>query len=154
MEFHVTDVDSQTTYVSDLSPSDVWRRVSSALKGEYASDASVSIRDGDESENLQILIHLPSFEAYSHFSPPISNSLVKPPPPGLKMFGLDRKVSFAYAPCIFVYAMQAVREGVATTFKKLVKDVLTKPKGAQGPSASSAAAGPGALKRPPAEGQR
>jgi len=58
MEFHVTDVDSQTTYVSDLSPSDVWRRVSSALKGEYASDASFSVRDDDESE---ILIHLRSF---------------------------------------------------------------------------------------------
>jgi hypothetical protein len=57
MEFHVTDVDSQTTYVSDLSPSDVWRRVSSALKGEYGSGASVSVRDDDESENL---IHLPS----------------------------------------------------------------------------------------------
>ena len=79
---------------------------------------------------------------------------MKPPPPGLKMFGLDRQVPFAYAPRIFFNAMQAVREGVATTFKKLVKDVLTKPKAAQGPSSSSAAAGSGALKRPPAEGQR
>jgi hypothetical protein len=35
MYFHVTDVDSQTTYESDLSPSDVWRRVSSALKGDF-----------------------------------------------------------------------------------------------------------------------
>jgi hypothetical protein len=41
MEFHVTDVDSQTTYVSDLSPSDVWRRVSSSLKGNNRSGASV-----------------------------------------------------------------------------------------------------------------
>jgi len=101
MEFHVTDVDSQTTYVSDLSPSDVWRRVSSATK-------------------------------------------VKPPPPGLKMFGLDRK---------------AVREGVATTFKKLVKEAQSKPKPAQTSSSSTAAAaaaapgGTGAAKRPLPEGQ-
>jgi hypothetical protein len=47
--------------------------------------------------------------------------------------------------------MQAVREGVATTFKKLVKDVLSKPKAA--PSAS-AAVGTTAVKRPSAEAQR
>lgn len=45
MEFHVTDVDSQTTYVSDLSPSDVWRRVSSALKGNCCVGDSASAVD-------------------------------------------------------------------------------------------------------------
>jgi hypothetical protein len=45
MEFHVTDVDSQTTYVSDLSPSDVWRRVSSALKGIVCGFESARVFD-------------------------------------------------------------------------------------------------------------
>ncbi len=94
MEFHVTDVDSQTTYVSDLSPSDAWRRVSSALKGDYASDASVRRIRRVVCRCRFISLQ---FQAYSPASPPSHILSVKPPPPGLKMFGLDRKVPFTCA---------------------------------------------------------
>lgn len=64
--------------------------------------------------------------------------------------------SFLY----LIYACQTVREGVATTFKKLVKEMLAKPKTAQSASASSSSAigggsaGANTLKRPSAEVQR
>jgi hypothetical protein len=78
------------------------------------------------------------------------------------MFGLDRKVLQSFFVSCQAYTCQAVREGVATTFKKLVKETSGKPKSGQAASSSlssssalaGGAAGAGALKRPSAEVQR